>query len=64
MVSLTTVVLVVLVLVLLGGGWYWQSRGPLPPDAPRPAYYPFAAWSPGILLLVVLLVLYLTGHLR
>jgi hypothetical protein len=44
-----TVLIVVLLLALVGGGW-GHSR------------YGYAGWSPAGILLVVLAVLYFTGH--
>jgi hypothetical protein len=47
---LLIILLVVFVLALGGGGW-GHSR------------YGYAGWSPAGLILIVLVVLYLTGHL-
>ncbi len=46
-----TILLVVLLLLALGGGGWGHSR------------YGAAGWSPAVLILVVLLVLYFTGTL-
>lgn len=46
-----TVLLIVLLLVTLGGGGWGHSR------------YGAAGWSPAVIVLVVILGFYFTGHL-
>lgn len=45
------IILIVVFLLALGGGGWGHSR------------YGYAGWSPAALILVVLAVLYFTGHL-
>ncbi|HEY0138029.1 MAG TPA: hypothetical protein VGB85_28280 [Nannocystis sp.] len=47
-----TIILIVLLVLALGGGGVGHSR------------YGFAGWSPAFLILLVLLVLWYTGHLH
>lgn len=46
------IILIVLLVLALGGGGFAQSR------------YGFAGWSPALLILVLLVVLWLTGNLH
>ena len=46
-----TIILIVVLLLALGGGGWGHSR------------YGYASWSPAALILLVLAVLYFTGHL-
>ena len=48
---LTMLLIIFLVLAIAGAGW-------------GHAQYGFAGWSPAVVILLVLLVAYFTGHLR
>ena len=47
-----TIILIVLLVLALGGGGFGHSR------------YGAVGWSPAMLILLVILVLWLTGHLH
>lgn len=47
-----TILLIVLLVLALGGGGLGHSR------------YGAVGWSPAMLILVVILIMYLTGHLH
>lgn len=47
---LMTILIILLVLSLLGGGWGYRRYG-------------YASWSPGGLILLILVILLLTGNL-
>ena len=50
--SMVTLLIIILVVLAIGGGGWGHSR------------YGAAGWSPAVILLVIAVVLYFTGHIK